>query len=313
MADVAARRELLRFASLHHGVFTFHQWLAHGLSASELDREVRRGLIERLHPGVYRVVGAPPTWRGQLMAAVAGAGEHALASHRSAIALWQLAGTTGRTIELTVPRHRRVARAGALVHECVDLPGMDRAEIDGIPVTAVHRALLDACRFVVAERVGDYLDDAVRRGLTTYSRTAAWLGVVARSGVHGVTRLRGVLAERPGGMVPPGSTFERRMLELIRDHGLPEPERQVTVRADGHDFALDFAWPTAKVGVEADGAEFHTLTSQIEHDKWRQNLIQLEGWFLLRYSPTALRRRPDDCAEQIRLALSGAGDPRPSE
>src|SRR5690606_26699202 len=131
-------------------------------------------------PSVYRVVGAPETWRGALMAAVAGAGDHALASHRSATAMWALAGTTGRTIELTVPRHLRVRRTGVAVHESVDLPAQDRWEIDGVPVTGIHRTLLDSCRFSVPERAGDHLDDAVRRGLTSYETTAVWLESIAR-------------------------------------------------------------------------------------------------------------------------------------
>ncbi|HKY17037.1 MAG TPA: DUF559 domain-containing protein, partial [Microthrixaceae bacterium] len=64
-----------------------------------------------------------------------------------------------------------------------------------------------------------------------------------------------------------------------------------------------FGWPSAKVGVEADGTEHHTLTSQHEYDLRRQNLIQLEGWFLLRYTPTALRTRRRVCADQMRAAI----------
>ncbi len=306
MPNPESRRRLLRRAARQHGVFTFHDWLSHGLTPDELQGELRRGGIERVHPAVYRVVGTPETWRGELMAAVAGAGEHALASHRSAAAMWSLAGSTGRTIELTVPRHLRVRRRGVIVHECLDLPSQDRWEIDGVPVTGIHRTLLDGCRFGAPERSGDRVDDAVRRDLTSYLATATWLEGVARQGVRGVARLRSILSERPGGTVAPGSTFEARTLRLIERYGLPTPERQVRVTCGEHVFALDFAWPEARVGVEADGQEFHTLTSQIEHDHWRQNLIQLERWLILRYTPTALRVRPRESAEEIRTALSGA-------
>jgi hypothetical protein len=303
VSSLESRRDLLCHAARRHGVFTFDEWTAHGLSPNQLARDVKRGSIERIHPSVYRVAGSPATWRAEVMAAVAGAGPHALVSHRSAAAMWSLAGVSGRTIDVTVPRHLRVRRRGAIVHECLDLPSQDHSEIDGIPVTGIHRTLLDVCRYAVPERAGDQLDDAVRRNLTSYLATATWLEGVARQGVRGVRRLRGLLAERPGGTVPPGSTFEAQALRVLAHHGLPEPSRQVKVVCGAHVFSIDFGWPDALVGIEADGREFHTLTSQIEHDHWRQNLIQLEGWLLLRYTPTALRTRPRQSADEIRVAL----------
>ena len=152
--------------------------------------------------------------------------------------------------------------------------------IDGIPVTGLHRTLLDAARYLPIQRVGDLVDDAVRRHLTGYAAVAEWLAETARPGVRGVRRLREALAIRPGGTVPPGSTFESRMLHLVRRFDLPQPEREVSVSTPEGDFHIDFGWPSAKVGVEADGSEHHTLTSQHEHDLRRQNLIHLEGWFL---------------------------------
>ena len=293
----------MRQAAEHHGIFTAAAWYAAGLSSIQLTREVRRGSVERVHPTAYRVLGAPPTWRSSVMAAVASAGAFALASHRTAPALWQLAGSTGRIIEISTPRHDRVRRRGVRVHESVDLPATDYWVIDGIPVTGINRTLLDSARYLPAQLVGDFVDDAVRRDLTSYMELARWLAVTARRGVRGVRRLRQVLAERPGGTVPPGSTFESRMLDLVRDFVLPTPERQVPVRTSEGTFHIDFGWPSAKVGVEADGTEHHTLTSQHEYDLRRQNLIQLEGWFLLRYTPTALRTRRHVCADQMRAAI----------
>ena len=295
---------LLAHAARHHGIFTSSDWGEAGLSSSRLSDGVAAGRFEHLHPTAFRVAGSPLTWRSELMAGVAGAGALALGSHRSAAAMWALAGERGRLIEITTPRHQRVKRFGIRVHESLDLPTMDRFEVDRIPVTGVQRTLLDVARFVPRPRLGDMVDDAVRRDLTSYAALAVWLEMTARRGVRGVQALRGVLAERPGGSAPLGSTFERLMRDLLRRHDLPEPERQVPVATPEGTFLLDFAWPRSMVGVEADGREFHTLTSQIEHDHWRQNLIQLKGWMLLRYTPSALRNRPTAIVKEVRFALT---------
>jgi very-short-patch-repair endonuclease len=299
-----ARAAVFAHAARQHGVFTSSDWRDAGIHHGLLAREVRRGSVRRIHPTTYVVNGAPHSWRQDLCAAVRSVGPDALASHRAAAALWQLGDTVGRTIEVVTTRHRRVGRAPFTVHECLDIRPGDRGVVDHIPVTAVPRTLLDLARFVPEERLGQCVDDAVRRRLSTYGALADWLGGVARPGVRGTRCLRAVLADRPGGTIPPGSTFEALALGLVRRHGLPEPVRQVPVRCGEEDFRIDIGWPDVKVGVEWDSRQHHSMPSQWEHDLWRQNLIQLEGWLLLRYTRRALLTRPDASTDEIRNALT---------
>ncbi len=227
----------------------------------------------------------------------------ALASHRSAASLWGLPDASGRIVELMAPRHRRVERRGVRVHESMDLPAVDRWLIDAIPVTGINRTLLDLARFAPIERVGSSVDDAVRRQLTSYEGLATWLAQVRRRGVRGVRRLSVVMADRPGGTVAPGSTFEALTLEMMKHHGLPPAQRQIQVRSGTHRFHIDFGWADALVGVECDSTQHHSMQSQWEYDLWRQNLIQLEGWLLLRYTPRSMRTRAATNAAEVRAAI----------
>ena len=192
------RGTVAEMAAARHGVFTWEDWLAAGLDSGQLAREIARGVVERIHPTVYRMSGAPRTWRQSLAAAVASGGPMALASHRAAASLWELPDASGRIVELMAPRHRRVERRGVRVHESMDLPAMDRWLIDAIPVTGINRTLLDLARFAPVERVGSSVDDAVRRQLTSYEGLATWLAQVRRRGVRGVRRLSVVMAGPPG-------------------------------------------------------------------------------------------------------------------
>src|SRR3954470_15289693 len=94
--------EVKRFARRQHGLVTRAQVL--GVSS---DRELRtwlsHGELERVVPTVYRVGGAPVTWRQKVLAAVLAAGPGAIASHATAAALWMLSGFAPKKIEITVP------------------------------------------------------------------------------------------------------------------------------------------------------------------------------------------------------------------
>jgi predicted transcriptional regulator of viral defense system len=98
-------------AAAQHGHITSEQCRSCGLSSSAVRRLVTRRAWERVAPGVYRIVGAPPTWHGRALAAVLAAGPESLASHRTAAHLWGLEGfgPPGR-IEVTVRRHSRPRR-----------------------------------------------------------------------------------------------------------------------------------------------------------------------------------------------------------
>jgi very-short-patch-repair endonuclease len=301
--SIPPRGAVADLAAARHGIFTWEDWLAAGLDSGQLTREIARGVVERIHPTVYRMSGAPRSWRQSLAAAVASGGPMALASHRAAAGLWELPDARGRIVELMAPRHRRVERRGVRVHESIDLPSMDRWLIDAIPVTGINRTLLDLARFAPVERVGASVDDAVRRQLTSYEGLATWLGQVRRRGVRGVRKLSLVMADRPGGSVAPGSTFEAMTLEMMGRHGLPPARRQIEVRSGSHRFRIDFGWEDALVGVECDSRQHHSMPSQWEYDLWRQNLIQLEGWLLLRYTPLSMRTRAPANAAEVLAAI----------
>src|SRR5262245_25810109 len=113
----------------------------HGLVVRrQLDGRNREALLRRIDAAVLRpitddvlaVAGAPRTDKQRVMAAVLDAGEGAVASHRTAGALWNLPGFGFDRLEVT--RSERLASAPTRLaerHRPVLLQPHHRTEIDG--------------------------------------------------------------------------------------------------------------------------------------------------------------------------------------
>lgn len=87
------------------------------------------------------------------------------------------------------------------------------------------------------------------------------------------------------------SPAETLFLILIRrqaPHLLPECKREFSY----YRFRFDFAWPSQKVAVEIQSKQWHRTYAQLERDRWKLNIAQSNGWIVLQFSPTLIRRKP---------------------
>ena len=138
------------------GVVTRAQLLSLGLSTSVVDAWVRRGRIHRVHQGIYALGHTALRAEGHRLAAVLACGPGAVLSHRSAAAHWGLLRTDQTRIDATAARGRHGA-PGIRLHRTRSLDAQDIAHHEGIPITTVHRTLLD----VAAMARGGELERAV--------------------------------------------------------------------------------------------------------------------------------------------------------
>jgi very-short-patch-repair endonuclease len=74
---------------------------------------------------------------------------------------------------------------------------------------------------------------------------------------------------------------------------------QFRVTAGDSEYLLDFAFPTLKIGVEADGEIFHSSPKQVTHDKERDMLLAQQGWTVLRFTDTEIERSPQQIIQQV--------------
>ena len=289
-----------RLAVEQHGAISREQAHRLGLSLRAVDRRVASGHWRLIHRGVYSLTAMPASWHGRLMAAVLCGGPSALASHRSAAALWNLDGVEKGAIELSVKAGRRIR--GAIVHR--RLPG-DDPEVtlrEGIPSTEIERTLLDLAAVVSPRRAGLALDDALRRKLTTLD--AMWDVLSGPKGRSGTLVLRKLLDSRDELDAQLESHLEATLLRLLRRHGLPLPVPQHRV-VQGNELVarLDFAYPALRLGIEADGYRWHGGRERWKRDLRRENRLKLMGWTLLRFTWEDIHDHPETVASHIRAAL----------
>jgi very-short-patch-repair endonuclease len=254
---------------------------------------VESGWLVRLHDGVYAVGHTALTDKSRLVAAVYACGERALASHRSAGALWGLLRSPQR-IEVTAPRGCK-PKAGLTVRRSRQIGEEDRALIDDIPVTSLARTLVDLADVLTEKQLANAVHEAeVQRRFDLRQVQGVLERLSGRKGRHKLNRV--LTAYRD---VQPftRSRAERLVLELCEEHGLPMPKANTWVGA--HE--VDFYWPGAKLALEFDGGAVHRTTRAFHEDRRRDRALAAQGIHVVR---ATAKDEPSKLAEELRTILS---------
>ena len=302
MAQGEAR--VLKFLAENNGVITRSDALALGMKPATLVRRVQTGHLIPVAKGLYVQPGVMEAERTTLLAAT-----HALdavASHHSAARLHDLDSLRSEIVSVTVPTRKSNRFGPVVVHQVTDLSRSDVMEIRGIPTTNATRTIVDLAGVVGEKRLASVLDEAKRRGITSYDDVASRLESLARRGKPGVTRLRSVLQPRLGGFVVSDSTLETRLHTLVSAAGLPLPTSQYRPPwLKSTNGRVDIAYVAERLIVEGDSQRWHGTPETFQADRHRDNLAQLAGWRILRFTWEDITRRPSYVVDAIRRAHSG--------
>jgi len=96
---------------------------------------------------------------------------------------------------------------------------------------------------------------------------------------------------------------ERQFAALVRRAGLPEPARQVAVRAADGRYHLDADWPRFGLSAEVHGIH-HALAAQLEQDWRRHNDLTLrDGRRVLHFTSHQVRTNPEAVAAALAAAM----------
>jgi very-short-patch-repair endonuclease len=285
-----------RIARTQYGLITWAQLLALGLARSSIGRLVERGALIRVHPGVYRVAGAPVTWHQRQLAAVLAAGPEAGSSHRAGAFVWDLYDGEP-PIEISVPRRQAPILDGVVVHRTRDPMRLHVRR--GIPVTTPMRVITDLGAVASLEVVEAVLDRAEVARLVTVGSVEWELAAVARPGRRGTGALRQVLDRRALLDEPPDGMLEPRFARLCKLAGLPTPAFQHRVGR----FEIDFAYPELLLAIEVDGYGPHASRRAFQRDRDRQNKLVGLGWTVLRFTWADVVKRPEHVARLVAAAI----------
>lgn len=274
-------RSVWSLAERQHGVVSRRQLLELGWHPEAIKHRVARGRLHIVRRGVYAVGRPNLTSHGRWMAAVLLCGPGAVLSHRDAAGLWGMrqsgaaSGQPGR-IEISVPAYRRPGGAGIRVHRVRHLPARDRAQRDGIPVTAPVRTLIDLAVRLDPRELEAAVNQADKLGLLTPVSLRREIG--RRAGHRGVRILRALLDGRTFTLTD--SELERRFLRLVGRAGLSRPLTHQRVNG----FKVDFHWPELGLVVETDGLRYHRTPAQQAKDRVRDQAHASAGLIPLRFT-----------------------------
>ena len=296
----SSTRRVLVLADDTKGMVARTHALAAGLTNREFDELVKRGQLRHFLPGIFSVAGAPLTVRQKLLGTCLWALGHA--SHRSAAHLLELPGGSSELIEVSTSRP--VTHPGILVHRRSPLPQCDLTEVDGVPVTAPHRTLLDLGAVSSEATVETAVDEVRRRGLITFAQLRWHLAAAGKRGVRGTAKLRRILDARGEDKGRRESVLETLAGRLFRNSPLPMPVLQLPVfRARELLGRCDFAYPDLKISIEVLGWKWHYGKRQWELDLRRRTHLVAEGWIVLEFTWDDVVKRPQYVIETIRDAI----------
>jgi very-short-patch-repair endonuclease len=209
--------------------------------------------------------------------------------------------------EVSVPRGGRYRPAGIRVHESTDLHLAPPVPVRGIPTTSVDRTIVDLGAVVPVGRVHLAVDDARRRGLSDWDPLLTTLVNHARRGRRGVGALRQILGDHYGEVRKTDSGFERLVVTLLVQAGLPRPVVQHWITIGGRSYRIDLAYPEHRLAIELDGGD-HLRREQWEADHARQNAVVLTARTILRYTWRDYTLEPTRIVTEVRRALQQAAD-----
>lgn len=265
-----------------HAAFSASQAVARGVSRTWLSRQHASGLLVRRAPAVYALADAPKTMRQDLVVQVLAAGEGALGTADSALALWCPELEMPRRPVVAVPRWCGYRTRSAELRRSTDLDVAIPGTIDGIPVVGVARALLDASVGRTPDEVLKRIDACRRHLPLSMGALVQALHRHARPGRTGVVVYRQAL--RALSRTVPDSEFERLVVRDLIEAGVDEPRMHHLVRLPGKvPIELDLDWPGMLFDLELDGRDHEERMRQTRRDAQRDRALQAAGYIVARY------------------------------
>jgi predicted transcriptional regulator of viral defense system len=168
--EIATLDVMMAIAVDHGGYIPTRAARELGLAPARLVTLARRGGLERIGHGLYRIPGYPIDRHDDLIRAVLWTNERGAISHETALGLYELADVNPIAIDVTVEREYRIERAGGeryRVHHA-DLDQQTIRVHDGVRVVDVATAIRGAIvQGVGTSLIFDAIDRARRLGWIT--------------------------------------------------------------------------------------------------------------------------------------------------
>ncbi len=294
------------------GILTTAELGRAGYTQAKIRTLLTRGVLVRSGQGLYALAeparriasspGGPSTLRVAAAIALTGAtsvGSHAGAAQIHGLDLLRPPGPDNISVTRSPSAPgRRTGRQGIAPHLAA-LPDEHRTVRFGVPVTSVARTVVDLARTMSFKEGVVVADSALRGKQVTKDELRAIVGFCARW--QGVAQARRVV-EFSDGLSE--SVFESISRTVFHDAGLPPPELQVWLGADGTVIGrVDFLWRRYATIAEADGAVKYADPERARMQLRRDADLREAGFDVVHFTWQELHLCPDQVVRSIRAAF----------
>jgi hypothetical protein len=270
------------------GVLSRRVLAAAGMTDAALRWRLDTAALQRVHRGVFVAVDTPLSFERRAWAAAVAGGGRCVPSHLSsaaALGLWLPPGYRGTPAEATTDGAAR-ARRDSLVTSRARLASAELLTWDGgLVVTDAGRTVADVLR-----------------------RHGRFAGVIAaESAVRRALITRDAVPPAIAPLIEPASQspLESAIRLCLHDAGITGLVAQYALWDDvaGCMRYLDLADPERRIAIEADGRSAHDGPDALYQDRFRQNVLMLAGWVVLRFTWADVLRRPGYVVATVRRSL----------
>jgi very-short-patch-repair endonuclease len=247
-----------------------------GFTAAMIKTRLRLGQLRREHQGVYAVGHSLEVVGGIETAALLSAGPPAALAVLSAAAWWRFTANRPDGVELIVPARRpRPSPRGIRVYRSRSLTADDVVIRHQLPVTSAARTLLDMAARREAHEVERALDEGLHQRHVSPTKIRE---IVARHPNHRGGALLLELLEPGRGAGVTRSKAERRLLQILREAGIGDAERNAPIGP----YTVDFLWREAGVVVEVDSYRWHSGPAAFKRDRRKDAYLRDDGLDVIR-------------------------------
>jgi very-short-patch-repair endonuclease len=285
-------RAVAALAGRQHGMVSYAQLGAAGLTPRAIERRVEAGRLHRVHRRVYAVGHAAQTPLGREAAALLACGPGTVLSHRTAGAVWGVVKGPRTGVEVTVVGRDCGSRPGVTHRRVRRIESADLRVRSGLPLTGPARTLLDLGAIASARALRRAVNEALV--LRLVDEDDLWAVLERCRGRRGAPQLRQLLAAGRGQSLT-RSEAERRLLDVLEVRGLRAPETNVRVGR----YEVDLLWRAERLVVEVDGYAFHATRAAFERDRVRDAELQASGLAVVRVTWRQIVDHPDATAARI--------------
>jgi very-short-patch-repair endonuclease len=264
-----------------------------------------RGELVEVLPSTYRLTSHPDTFLLRAFATQLWAHSLGFLSSWSAARIYGLRKMPGNRIHFTAPASFS-RRCPEWVH--LDRSGWFDADRDrdtlptGLIVATPERMLWGLAADVNQTRFDRAAEDAWHRRLITPSSLGDYLEAHRCRGKDGTRRIERWLRRNGDRTRPAQSHLEMEFVDAFVRHGLPEPERQHSLRlTNGEVIHLDIAWPNVRLAVEPGSSWYHGGDDAQARDHDRDLACSELGWSVIRLADS-FRDDVDGAARRVARA-----------